>query len=65
MEMDEPSFAERLRRAQNVPGPLSIHVDATCELGHTDASLLPFRLYEVGGLLTIYHAHWIRLLQQK
>lgn len=99
MEMDVPSFAERMRRpqaldrgpvdeaaeteieegaqldelvhahlalpAQDVPEPLSVHVDTTSKLGHPDASFLPLRLYEVGGFLTISYKHEARFLRSK
>lgn len=35
--------------------PLLAHADTTCELGHPDTPLLPFRLYEEDDPLAICH----------
>lgn len=44
-QLDELLHAHLALPVQNVPEPLPIHADATCELGHSDAPFLPFRLY--------------------
>ncbi len=36
---------------QDAPESLPVHADATCELGHPDAPILPHRLYEEGCFL--------------
>lgn len=56
-QLDELLHAHLALPVQDVPEPLSVNADATSKLGHTNASFLPFRLYEVGGFSTIYYKH--------
>lgn len=56
-QLDELLHAHLALPVQDVPEPLSVNADTTRKLGHTDASFLPFRLYEVGGFSTIYYKH--------
>lgn len=56
-QLDELLHAHFALPVQDVPEPLSVNADTARKLGHTDASLLPFRLYEVGGFSTIYYKH--------